>query len=187
MVDSTEAAASQPAASFASRLLAALLLRGRAFRDVEHHPEALLQAGALVGLAGVARGAGAFASEGMLGLAGSVLVAFVVWLCAAVLIWGIGVKRFGYTADFPEVLRTIGFAAAPLLFLTLGALPLGAARTGLWVGCHVWATLALAVSVREALDVTATRALVVCLLALAVTLGVLFVMGLLVVEWGAFD
>ena len=180
--------ATQPAAkSFGSRVASALALRGEAFRDVEHHPEALLQSAALVGVAGLARGVGAFASEGMVGLVGSVLVALAVWACAAVLIWGIGVKRFGYTADFPEVLRTIGFAAAPLLFLVLGALPLGVAGTVLWVGCHAWATAALAVAVREALDVTSARALMVCLLALAVTLGVLFVMGILVVEWGAFD
>ena len=73
---------------------------------------ALGQAALLVILASVARGVGAFEAEGLIGLVGSPLVGLGVWLAGSTLIWGIGVKRFGYTSDYPELLRTVGFAAA---------------------------------------------------------------------------
>lgn len=156
-------------------------LAGAAFEDVESDRRAMGQAAAVVLAGGLARGVGAYPAEGSVALLGSPVVAVIVWLCAGALIWGVGVKRFHYDADYPELVRTIGFAAAPLLFLALAALPLGPLEAMIWVGAHVWATLALIVAVREALDVPLERAVVVCALALAVTLGTLFVVGLLFV------
>jgi hypothetical protein len=68
-----------------------------------------------------------------------------------------------------------------LVFLALCAAPLGGLEVGVQLGAHAWATLALVVAVREALDVSWSRALVVCGLALALTLGVLFVVSFLFV------
>jgi hypothetical protein len=162
-------------------------LAGSAFENVENDPHAIWQAIVLVLAAGLARGAGAYATEGVAGLVGSTVVAVVLWLVAGLLIWGVGVKRFGCTSDYPEVLRTLGFAATPLLVLALGAFDLGPLRTPLWVGAHAWATLALTVATREALDVSMSKALAVCLLALAVGFAVLALIGMIFVEWGAFD
>ncbi|MDJ0849975.1 MAG: YIP1 family protein [Myxococcota bacterium] len=178
---SVQPAASRPTASFARRLVGALGLRGAAFESVEEDPNSIVQAAALVVGAGLARGVGAFASEGWPALLGSPVVAVVVWLACGVLIWGIGVRRFGYASDYPELLRTIAFAAAPLLLLAACALPLGGLVTALWIGAHAWATLALVVAVREALDVPLDRALLVCALALGVTLGLIFILGFLFV------
>lgn len=170
-----------PAVSFAWRFCGALRLGGEAFEDVELDAHAMGQAIAVVVIAGLARGVGAFAAEGWAGLFGGAVLGLAVWLCAGVLIWGVGVRRFGYNADFPELLRTIAFAAAPLVFLALCAAPLGGLEVWLQIGVHSWATLALVVAVREALDVSWNRALVVCSLALALTLGVLFVVSFLCV------
>lgn len=174
-------------ASFGSRVAGALALSDAAFASVEHDRGALFQAGLVVVAAGVARGVGAFAVEGPIGVVGSTVVAVVAWLVCGVLIWGIGVRRFGYASDYPEVLRTVGFAAAPLLLLVLGALPLGAARPWFSAGIHLWAALALFVAVREALDVSAGRAAVVCALALLVIVTVVLIQGLLFIAWGALD
>ena len=173
--------------SFARRFAGALRLAPGTFEDIERDPRALAQAVAVVTLAGAARGVGAFATEGVPGRIGSVAVGLTTWLIAGVLIWAIGAKRFDCSSTLPEVLRTIGFATAPLVLLALGALQLGSAREWLWVGAHAWATLALAIAAREALNVSTRHALVVCVLALAVGFAVLALMGMLVGKWGAFD
>ncbi len=178
---SAQPAPGRPSASFPRRLFGALRLEGAAFESVEQDPHSMSQAAALVVVAGLARGVGAFSSEGWPALLGSPVVAVAVWLASGVLIHGIGVRRFGYSSDYPELLRTIAFAAAPLLLLAGCALPLGGGVSWLWVGAHAWATLALVVAVREALDVPLDRALLVCALALGVTLGLLFVLGFLLV------
>jgi hypothetical protein len=168
-------------ASLVWRVSGALRLGGAAFEDAEQDRGAMGQAAAVVVAAGFARGLGVLHDEGVVGLIGSPIIAVAVWLGAGVMIWGIGVKRLHYSADYPELLRTIGFAAAPLLFLALGGLPLGALRPWLWVGAHVWATLALVVATREALDVPLIRALGVCALALGVTLATVLVVSFLLV------
>jgi hypothetical protein len=114
-------------------------------------------------------------------------VGLATWLLAGTLIRTIGVRLFACSASLPEVLRSLGFATAPLLLLALGALPLGPARDWLWVGTHIWATLALGIATREALDIDTRRALAVCVLALAVGFAALALMGMLVGKWGAFD
>ncbi len=168
-------------ASLIWRVCGALRLEGAAFGDVERDRGAMGQAAAVVVAAGFARGLGVLQDEGVVGLIGSPIIAIAVWLSAGVVIWGIGVQRLHYSADYPELLRTIGFAAAPLLLLALGGPPIGVLRHWLWVGAHVWATLALVVAIREALDVPLTRALVVCALALGVTLATLLVVSFLLV------
>jgi hypothetical protein len=180
MSEIEESQRSEPG-SLAWRLAGAIRLAGPAFEDVERDRGAMAQAAGVVVVAGLARGLGEMQAEGLLGLLLSPLLAIVMWLSAGVLIWGVGVKRFHYSADYPELLRTIGFAAAPLFFLALGVLPLGVLHTGLWWLAHGWATLALVVAVREALDVTPARALVVCAVALAVAITTVVVVSLFVV------
>jgi hypothetical protein len=176
--------------SFGARFLGALKLDGNTFEAVERDLHALPQAAAVVVLGGLARGIGEVSSEPgsariWVELIGSPLVGVIVWLVAATLIWGIGVRRFGYTSDYPELLRTLGFAAAPLVILVLTALPGGFVGSLIWVLAHGWATLALVVATRAALDVPSAQALFVCVLALAATLGALFVAGLLLVGGAA--
>lgn len=184
---STEPTIHRSHESFAHRVGGALRLAPETFKDIERDPRALAQAAALVSMAGVARGVGAFAEEGVTGLIGSAALGLVTWLIAGALIWTIGVRLFACSSSFPEVIRTLGFATAPLLLLALGALPLGPAREWLWLGAHIWATLALGIATREALDIGTRRALVVCVLALAVGFAVLALMGVLIGKWGAFD
>jgi hypothetical protein len=167
--------------------MGALRLAPMTYRDIERDPRALLQAAGLVSVAGAARGLGAIEHEGVVGLVGSIAVGLVTWLGAGGLIWMIGDRRFSRSSTFAEVMRTVGFAAAPLLVLALRALPLGAADSLIWIGAHAWATLALATAAREALDINTGQALVVCLLSLIAGFALLVVVGMLVGHWGAFD
>jgi hypothetical protein len=177
----------RPHDSFARRILGVLRLAAATFADIERDPRALVQAACLVIAAGAARGVGAFADEGITGLIGSAAVGLTTWLVAGGVIWAIGVKCFAARATLAEVMRSIGFATAPLLLLALGALPLGAAHDWLWAVTHVWATLAMTIATREALGLDTRRALAVCVLALAAGFAALALMGMLVSKWGAFD
>ena len=69
-------------------------------------------------------------AEGLVGLIGSPLVAVVVWLSAGVLIWGVGVKRFHYSADYPELLRYIEASEAKRVYVTGQYADLLASRLG---------------------------------------------------------
>lgn len=163
--------------SFGERFLGAWLLDGRAFRALRDDPGALAPATAVVLLAGAARGVGAAPAEGSLGLIASPIVSLVFWAVGAVLVWGIATRHFGLGVRYVQVLRTLGFAAAPLLLLGLCALVGGVLHTAIWALAHGWSLLSLVVAVREALGVSHRRALVVLVLALVVTLALLFTLG----------
>jgi hypothetical protein len=150
--------------SFGERLVAALRLDASLYEEVEHDPDALGQAAGVVALAGVASALGALGSVGASGILAGLVLSFVAWLIWAGIVWLIGVKLFSHTSDFGELLRTLGFVAAPQMLYAIGILP--------WTWLH--AVIALAVSVmtvvafvrcvRQALDVDTGRALFVSLL-----------------------
>ncbi len=157
------------------RFLGAWLLDARAFRDARNDPGALAPALGVVLIAGVARGIGAAPAEGSFGVVASPVVSLIFWAVGTLLVWGIGTRRFGVTARYVEVLRTLGLASAPLCLLAPRALAAGS--SGIWMIAHAWSLLALGVATREALGVSQNRALVVLALALAVALGVAFILG----------
>ena len=151
-----------PRRSFGERLLGALRLDATVYEEVEHTPDALGQAAGVVALAALARGLGV---SGELGLGGELLGAFLGWLIGTAVIWVVGVKILQHTSDFPELLRTLGFASAPQLLYVLGVLPLGPLTPLLLLGVMVLGIFAWVIAVRQALDVTTGRAIGICLLA----------------------
>lgn len=175
------------APSFGQRIVGALTLSPRIFSAIEHDPHALWQAALVVCCAGAARGAGVYGTEGVEGLVGSTAVGVFLWLVGGTLVWAIGVYSLKGKAAWLEVLRTIGFATAPLLLLALRAFGIAPLDTPLWIVGHVWAMASLTIATREALDVDTSRALAACILALSVGLFVLATVGPLVISWGAFD
>jgi hypothetical protein len=172
-----EQASVPPRRSFAARFAAAFRFDGSVYREVEHDPKALAQAALVVAIGGLARGVGAWPAEGWTGLVGGTLAAFVLWAAATAVVMAIGVRLLGGTSRADELLRTLGFSAAPLSLLVLGALPLGAARAAVGWVAHLWAVAVFAVAVREALDVRSARALLICIAALAIGLGVVALLG----------
>jgi hypothetical protein len=150
----------------------ALLLDGKVYEEVEEDASSMVGAIGIVAVAGLARGVATPSSTPTIEIFGSALAGLAMWAVAGLLSWGIGVRRMGYTSSYPELLRTLGYAAAPLLLLLLGLLPLGPAGPFVWTVAHGWALLALVVALREALDVSSTTATVVCLLSLATAVAV---------------
>ncbi len=149
--------------SFGERLLGAIRLEPEVFREVEHDETAMPQAAGVVALAAVARGLGMAAVGG--GLISGLLSGIAGWFVGSALIWFVGVRWFEHESDYPELLRTLGFASAPQLLLVAGVLPLGPLRGLLALAVFGWSIAAWVVAVREALDVPTSRAVSVCLLA----------------------
>jgi hypothetical protein len=165
--------------SFLARFLGALRLDASIFEEVEHDARALPQAAAVVAIAGLARGIQVLPEQGWFAAVASGLAAFVMWFAVAIAVTAIGVRIFHGRSSFGELLRTLGFAAAPLVVLAVCALPLGVIGTALSTLAHAVAIGALVLAVRQALDTDTTRALVVCASAIGLGLVLLFLVGIL--------
>ena len=171
------------------RVLGACALDRGVYEGIEadRRPIVTFEAFATVVLASLAAGLGGVGMYGRDFAAFGVVtgLALVMWFFGAVLVLQIGTRvlpEAGTHADLGELLRTIGFAAAPGLLQAFGVLP--AVTKPLFVVTGIWMLVAMVVAVRQALDFhTTTRAIAVCGLAallsilMAVVLSVLFVRG----------
>ena len=151
--------------SFGQRLIGALKLDAETYEEVEHDPGALGQAAGVIALAAVARGLWGVGVGAGAGFIGGLLSAFIGWFVAAGIIWAIGVWYLEHTSDYPELLRTLGFASAPQLLFALGLIPLGPLLGLLAFLIFGLSVAAWVIAVRQALDVSTGRAIGICLLA----------------------
>ncbi len=135
---------------FLQRIIGVFKLNVATFEDIEHDPKSLGQAGLVVVLAAVMVAIG----EGLYGVFTSTsfiqrFLLALVWTLVSWLIWSlltyvIGTSVFKGQANLPEMMRTIGFAYAPMMlsvFPCIGALAGG-----------IWALAAGFVAVRQGLD-----------------------------------
>jgi glycerol uptake facilitator-like aquaporin len=144
---------------FWDRVYGALTLDATVFEEVERDTNAITQAAAVVLLASVARGLG------LGNLPYSIIAGFVGWFVATAVVWIVGVKILEHTSDYQELLRTLGFATAPRVFLVLGILPIGPLRSLLWLFVLFLLVVAFVVAVRQALNIGTDRAVFICLVA----------------------
>ena len=151
-----------PQRSFGERLVGAIKLDATVYEEVEHTPDAMGQAAGVVALAVVARSLGMPDESG---LASGLIFGFIGWLFGTAVIWLVGVQILKHTSDFQELLRTLGFASAPQVLYVLGILPLGPLLSLLLLAVAVLGLFAWVIAVRQALDVTTGRSVVICLLA----------------------
>ena len=169
--------------SFVDRVVGAARLDARVYEDVEADTGAMGQAMAVVAAAALAAGIGSLRG-GATGAVVAVVGGLVGWFAWAAVTWLVGTKVLPEpttNADVGQLLRTIGFSAAPGLLNVLGIIPL----LGLLASfvAWVWQLAAMVVAVRQALDYRSTgRAVLVCfigwLLYLAVSIGFGLMMGL---------
>lgn len=168
--------------SFAERVIGAARLDSSIYEEVEHDAGAMGQAVGVVLLSSVAAGIGSmlYMDLGTSLIVGSI-AALLGWLIWAFLTWLIGTKLLPEAeteADMGQLLRTVGFAAAPGILRFLGVIP---GIGGLLVlACNIWMLAAMVVGVRQALDYTSTwRAVGVCVIGwviLIVLQGAVFAM-----------
>jgi len=169
---------------FVMRLIGALALDPVTYEEVEGDRSATGQALLVVVLSSVgagigARGLGSGSPRSMVFISAVSLVAWATW---ALLTYQIGVKLMPEAetrSDVGELMRTIGFSAAPGMLRIFGIVP-GAAVPAFTLTA-IWMLIAMIVAVRQALDYKSTaRAVAVCglgwalALAIAVGLGLVF-------------
>lgn len=154
------------------RALGAAVLDPSTYEDVEGDRAATWQALVVVILSSVAAGVGAAGHDGpdpIVILAFSAL-ALVTWLAWAAIIQQIGGRLFPEQqtrVDFGELVRTIGFAAAPGGLQVMGLLT--SARTYVFAVAWIWMLAAMVVAVRQALDYRSLwHAAGICIIALVV-------------------
>jgi hypothetical protein len=169
---------------FIMRLIGALALDPVTYEEVEADRSATGQALLVVVLSSVgagigARGLGSGSLQSMVFISAVSLIAWASW---ALLTYEIGTRLMPEAqtrADVGELLRTIGFSAAPGMLRIFGIVP-GAAIPAFAITA-LWMLVAMIVAVRQALDYKSTaRAVAVCglgwalAIAIAVGLGLVF-------------
>jgi len=152
--------------SLGERMIRAAKLDASLYEEVEADRGALGQATAVVVLASLAAGLGAFARGGVGGFLLATIAALAGWYVWAFLTYWIGTRFLPEPqtqADYGELLRTIGFSSSPGVIRVLGVIP---GLTGpVFLVASIWMLVAMVIAVRQALDYTGTlRAVGVCLI-----------------------
>ncbi len=167
------------APSYLGRIAGVLALDTNTFEAIEADQWATPAAVATVVLSAIATGIGVASTGGANGVAELVAIALLAWAVWALLIFEIGVRWFPTAltrADVGQLLRTLGFAAAPGMLNIAGLLPgLG---FPVFAVTQVWMLVAVVVAVRQALDYTSTwRAIAVCLVGWTLSTALVVVTG----------
>ena len=143
--------------SMLERMIGAARLEVDVFEDVEHDTTATPQAAGVVAIVAVCAAIGA-SGMGTGGVISSLIAAFVGWLVWSWLTYFIGTRWLEGTADWGEMLRTIGFAQAPGVLYVLGVVPAVGSLVKLAV--WLWMLVAVIIAIRQALDFTTGKAIV---------------------------
>ena len=170
-------------AIFFRRFMGALALDAAAFEDIEADRHGDLQSVAVLLMACAAGGVGAI-GVGATGLTSFVVGALMVltaWLLWVGIISTVGTTTLAEPdthSNVHELLRVLGYATAPGIFLALASMR-SVAPLMIAIVC-VWIVAAAVLGVRQALDYRSTaRAVAVCAIALAVAVGAMAVVALL--------
>jgi hypothetical protein len=167
------------------RVTGALTLDAAVYEEVEADRRATVQATIVVLLASIGAGLGnAGIGASPLGIAVGAVAALMTWILWAALICFLGtriVPEPTTEADLGQLLRTMGFAAAPGMFRAFEIF--GGARWVLLPAISIWMIAAMVVAVRQSLDYASLwRAIAVCTLGWLVSFGALVVVGALFTE-----
>jgi hypothetical protein len=166
-------------ASLTQRMLGAAKLDAATYEEVEADTTATPQAMLVVVLASVASGLGVLRAVGVGGLLMGALASLIGWYVWAFITYFVGTRFLPgpkTQADMGQLLRTIGFSAAPGLIMVLGVIP-GLYRP-LFVVATLWMLVTMVVAVRQALDYESTgRAVAVCVIGLICRLLVLVLLS----------
>jgi len=162
----------------AKRMIRAAKLDSSLYEEVEADKGALGQATAVVFLASLAAGVGASATDGIAGLLFGTVSSLAGWYIWAFLTYWIGTRFLPEpqtSADYGELLRTIGFSSSPGVIRAIGVMP--GLTMAVFLAASIWMLAAMVVAVRQALDYTGTlRAVAVCAIGWVVQVLVILVL-----------
>jgi hypothetical protein len=164
----------QSGGSMIERMKGAALLNIDTYEEVEADTTATGQAALVVALVAVAQTVGS-AGMGISVMVMTMIGALLSWLIWAGITYIIGDKLLGGTATWGELLRTLGFAQTPRIFLILAGIPLIGWAISFVVG--VWVLVAGIIAIRQACDFSTGKAI------LTAVLGWLTILILAVASW----
>lgn len=153
-------------ASIIDRMIRAARLEPQLYEEVEHDQSATGQALLVVVLGSIAAGIGAL-SGGIGGLIVGIIAALVGWAAYAFIAYWVGTNIFKgphTSANWGELLRTLGFANSPRVLLVLTVIPIVGIFVGLAV--FVWILVATVIAIRQALDFDTGRAIATAVVSL---------------------
>jgi hypothetical protein len=164
------------------RMIRAARLDPQLYEEVEADTTAMPQAmlvvvlsSVTVGIAGIGRGGG------IEFIILNTIVALAGWYIWAFLTYWIGTRLLPEPqteATHSDLLRTIGFAAAPGVIRIIGIIP--PLSSVVFLVANIWMLAAMVVAIRQALDYSGTlRALGVCVIGWIVQAAVVLVVALL--------
>jgi hypothetical protein len=150
--------------TFPQRAIGAARLEVPVFEEIEADRTATGQALIVVVASSLAAGIGLTSSLYNAPVLHRVMLALLLWVFWAISTYIVGVYLMPEpqtSTSVGELLRTIGFAAAPGILRILGMVPgIGGL---IYIVSTVWMLVAMVIAIRQALDYTSTaRAVVVC-------------------------
>ena len=160
---------------FLNRFMGALVLDASVFEGIEADRHAAMQSVLVVMMVCVAGGVAAmgYGEIGIPAFVSGTIISLGAWLVWAAVITTVGtyaLREPQTKSDLPELLRVLGFAAAPGVFIALAAMRPAAPLVVIVVS--IWTIAAAVLGVRQALDYRSTpRALAVCMLGWLVSAG----------------
>ena len=149
------------ARSITDRMMGAAMLDVATYEEVEADVTATGQAATVVALAAVASAIGAIGSNGA-GIITMLIGTLLGWAIWSWITYFIGTRLFGGTATWGELARTIGFAQTPRILLVLAIVPVLGGLVGFAVA--IWLLIAGIVAIRQALDVSTGKAVLVAVI-----------------------
>jgi hypothetical protein len=133
-------------------------LNTRTFAEISRDPNALPEAAIVVATVAISAGLGNVI-HGANGLLGGVILSLLGWVISSAIIYFIGTRITGTpttTGSVESLLRTLGYASAPNVFLFLGFIPL---LGNLIVGVlGLWTLVTTVLAIRASLSMSLTRA-----------------------------
>ena len=138
------------------------MLNVATYEEVEADRSATGQALVVVILVAICSGIGNI-NRGSGGIIAAVIMAVVGWLIWSGVTMLIGTKLFGGTADWGELLRTLGFAQSPGVLALFAIIPVLGVLVALLVG--IWQLVAGVIAIRQALDFSTGKAIATAVIA----------------------
>ena len=182
MTDSYTSGAPFARRSLVDRAIGAARLDIPTYEEVEADRDATGQAAVVVAVAAICSAIGSI-GDGTSGMIGGLIVAIVGCLVWSGVTYLIGTMFFGGTADWGELLRTIGFAQAPGVFYILGIIPLVGGLVKFAVA--IWVLVAGIVAIRQALDVSTGKAVLTAIVGWLALLIPMMLLGGMAAMMGA--
>ena len=160
--------------SVLDRMKGAALLDVATYEEVEHDQTATGQAAIVVVIVAVCSAIGAVWRGGP-SIIMAPVGAILGWLLWSAVTYVIGDKVLGGTATWGELLRTLGFAQSPGVFMIFGIIPLLGGIVRLAVA--LWLLVAGVIAIRQALDFSTGKAIVTAILGWLAVAALLFLTG----------